>query len=102
MASTTVQAKPGSQYHVVAYNTSKAALNSYTVALASVWPEAKINAVTPGTLLSQLPPSDSVLGYTSTKLNGFGQGAKTTAQGAAVITKYAVVDQDGPTGTKLK
>ena len=84
MASTTVQAKPNSQLHVVAYNTSKAALNSYTVALASVWPEAKINAVTPG--------------YTSTKLNGFGQGAKSTAQGAAVITKYAVIDKDGPTG----
>jgi NAD(P)-dependent dehydrogenase (short-subunit alcohol dehydrogenase family) len=48
MASTTIQAKPDSQYHVVAYNTSKAALNSYTVALARSFPEAKVNAVTPG------------------------------------------------------
>jgi len=83
MASTGRQAKPEAALHVVAYNTSKAALNSYVVALAHELPNFKINAVTPG--------------YTSTKLNSFGQGAKTPAEGAALIVKYGVLDKDGPT-----
>jgi len=82
MASTTVQAQPGSQYHVVAYNTSKAALNSYAVAFAHSFPEARVNSVTPG--------------YTSTKLNGF-SGPKSSADGAALIVKYALLEKDGPT-----
>eukprot|EP00026_Physarum_polycephalum_P015700 Phypoly_transcript_16441.p1 GENE.Phypoly_transcript_16441~~Phypoly_transcript_16441.p1 ORF type:complete len:246 (+),score=52.93 Phypoly_transcript_16441:95-832(+) len=87
MASTTFQARPDSQLHVVAYNTSKAALNSYAVALSRTFTEAKVNVVTPG--------------YTSTKLNGFGKTGgtpKTPADGAALIVKYAVLDKDGPTG----
>eukprot|EP01124_Arcella_intermedia_P024331 TRINITY_DN4070_c0_g2_i1.p1 TRINITY_DN4070_c0_g2~~TRINITY_DN4070_c0_g2_i1.p1 ORF type:complete len:242 (+),score=57.45 TRINITY_DN4070_c0_g2_i1:252-977(+) len=82
MASTTTQAKPNSHLHVAAYNTSKAAANSYIVGLAHDLPHFKINAVTPG--------------YTSTKLNGF-SGPKSTADAAALIVKYALVDKDGPT-----
>jgi len=81
MASTTHMSQQ-SMYHVVAYNTSKAALNSYVVALARTFTEAKINSVTPG--------------YTATKLNGF-SGTKSAADGAALIVKYALVDKDGPT-----
>lgn len=82
MASTGNQARPEAGMHVVAYNTSKAALNSFTVALAHDLKNAKVNAVTPG--------------YTSTKLNGF-SGPKSTADGAALIVKYATLDKDGPT-----
>jgi len=82
MASTTVMARPGSFIHSVAYNTSKAALNSYLASYAHAFPEAKVNAVTPG--------------YTSTKLNGF-SGPKSAADGAAIIVKYALLDKDGPT-----
>jgi len=82
MASTTKQAAPDSILHVTAYNTSKAAANSYTVALAHDLPNFRINAVTPG--------------YTATKLNGF-SGPKSSADGAALIVKYALLDKDGPT-----
>jgi len=82
MASTTHQALPESQFHIVAYNTSKAALNSYAVAVARTFTEAKVNAVTPG--------------YTATKLNGF-SGPKSAADGAATIVKFALLDKNGPT-----
>jgi len=82
MASTTRQAAPNSFLHVVGYNTSKAAANSYTVGLAHDLPNFKINAVTPG--------------YTATKLNHF-SGPKSAADGAALIVKYALLDKDGPT-----
>jgi len=94
MASTTLMAtsigNPKSflnHVHFVAYNSSKAALNSYVVAIAATFPTFKVNAVTPG--------------YTATKLNGFGAagpGAKTPEQGAAIIAKYAVIGDETPTG----
>lgn len=52
MASTTTQAQPNSAFHVTCYNTSKAAMNAYTVALAHDFVEAKINTVTPGYTVS--------------------------------------------------
>lgn len=86
MASNAHQARPDSQYHIVAYNTSKAAANSYTVALAHELrgQHIKVNAVTPG--------------YTSTKLNFFGQGGKNVTSGAQVLLPWALLDKDGPTG----
>ncbi|KAF9450557.1 NAD(P)-binding protein [Macrolepiota fuliginosa MF-IS2] len=86
MASNTYQARPGSQLHVVAYNTSKAAANSYTIALAHELKKQniKVNAVTPG--------------YTSTKLNSFGQGAKDVTSSARILLPWALLDKDGPTG----
>ncbi|KAJ3572960.1 hypothetical protein NP233_g2745 [Leucocoprinus birnbaumii] len=86
MSSSTYQSRPDSQYHVVAYNTSKAAANSYSVALANELKASniKVNVVTPG--------------YTSTKLNFFGQGGKDVADGAKVILPWALLDKDGATG----
>jgi NAD(P)-dependent dehydrogenase (short-subunit alcohol dehydrogenase family) len=86
MASTTHQARPDSSLHVVAYNTSKAAANSYTVALAHELRREgiKVNCVTPG--------------FTSTKLNSYGQGGKTPVDGAKVLLPWALLGADGPTG----
>ncbi|TFK74732.1 NAD(P)-binding protein [Pluteus cervinus] len=86
MASNTVQAGPKSLLHVVAYNTSKAAANSYTIALAhELRGEGfKVNAVTPG--------------FTSTKLNHFGEGGRAPREGAGIILPWVLVDKDGQTG----
>jgi len=86
MASTTNQAKPGSHLNIAGYNPSKAAVNSYAVALANDLPNFRINCVTPG--------------YTATKLNAFGKampGAKTTQSAAEALSKYILLEKDGPT-----
>ncbi|KAF9476672.1 NAD(P)-binding protein [Pholiota conissans] len=85
MASNAFQARPDAQLHVVAYNTSKAAMNSYSIALAHELKKdgIKVNLVTPG--------------FTSTKLNSFGDGGKTTTDGALSILPWALLDKDGPT-----
>ena len=86
MASNARQADPNSALHFVAYNTSKAAANSYTIALAhELQAEGiKVNCVTPG--------------FTSTKLNGFQPGGKTAKQGAEILLPWALLGADGPTG----
>ena len=83
--SNTIQARPNAGFQVVAYNTSKSAVNSYTIALAQELKEEgiKVNAVAPG--------------YTSTKLNNFGRGGKTAKAGAEVLLPWALLDKDGPT-----
>jgi len=89
MASNAYQARPDAFLHVVAYNTSKAAANSYTIALAHELKSEgiKVNAVTPG--------------FTTTKLNGFSPGGKTAKQGAEVLLPWALLDPDGKTGLFL-
>jgi len=82
MASNTLQSKPDSYLHMAAYNPSKAAANSYTIALAHELKNGKVNSVTPG--------------YTSTALNAF-SGPKTAADAASLIVKFATLDKDGPT-----
>ncbi|KAF5382617.1 hypothetical protein D9615_002764 [Tricholomella constricta] len=85
MASNNHQSK--SDYlHVVAYNTSKAAANSYTIALAHELrgEGIKVNAVTPG--------------FTSTKLNSFREGGKSAKAGAECLLAWALLGKDGPTG----
>jgi len=86
MASTTYQARPDSSYHAVAYNTSKAAANSYTVALAHELRQEgiKVNCITPG--------------FTSTKLNSYGEGGKSPADGAKILLPWALLGADGATG----
>lgn len=86
MASNAFQARPDSQLHVVAYNTSKAAANSYTIALAHELKKEgiKVNAVTPG--------------FTTTRLNGFAPGGKTSKQGAETLLPWALLEPDGKTG----
>ncbi|KAG5641608.1 hypothetical protein DXG03_004645 [Asterophora parasitica] len=85
MASNNLQSK-SSHLHVVAYNTSKAAANSYTIALAHELRSEgiKVNAITPG--------------FTSTKLNGFRKGGKSIKAGAEILLPWALLDKDGPTG----
>ena len=85
MASNTIQSKPGAIMHVVAYNTSKAAVNSYTIALAQELKAEgiKVNAVTPG--------------FTTTKLNNYHPGGKTMRGGAEALLPWALLDKDGPT-----
>lgn len=95
MASNTFQARPDSFLHVVAYNTSKAAANSYTIALANeLKGKAIVNALTPG--------------FTTTKLNGFatGPGAKTPEQAAELISKWVLEEEKsglfiGPDGNEF-
>lgn len=69
----------------LAYNSSKTALNAFTVILAHELKDAniKVNSADPG--------------YTATDLNG-NQGTKTVEEGASVITELATLDESGPTG----
>jgi len=85
MASNAFQARLNASLHVVAYNTSKAAVNSYTIALAQELrgEGIKVNAVTPG--------------FTSTKLNNHRQGGKSMRAGAEVLLPWALLEKDGPT-----
>jgi len=85
LGSNSVQAGPNARIHVVAYNTSKAAANSYTIALAQELKKEgiKVNAATPG--------------FTTSKLNNFHAGGKTTRQGAELLLPWALLDKDGPT-----
>ena len=85
MASNSLQEGPNARIQVVAYNTSKAAVNSYTIALAQELKKEgiKVNTVTPG--------------FTTSKLNNFHEGGKTTRQGAEALLPWALIDKDGPT-----
>jgi NAD(P)-dependent dehydrogenase (short-subunit alcohol dehydrogenase family) len=81
----TIQAGPNAYSHVVAYNTSKTAANTYTIALAQELrgEGIKVNAVAPG--------------FTSTKLNNFSRGGKTAKAGAEVLLPWALLEKGGPT-----
>ncbi len=88
LASLTLRSDPKHFYYsvdVLAYDSSKTALNAVTVCfahefLALGW---KINAADPG--------------YTATDLNGF-SGTRTVEQAAAIIVHLATLPPDGPTG----
>jgi NAD(P)-dependent dehydrogenase (short-subunit alcohol dehydrogenase family) len=69
----------------VVYNSSKAALNMYTIALAYELRDTpfKVNAVDPG--------------FTATDLNQH-SGTGTVEDAAARLVKYATIDADGATG----
>ncbi|KAJ7086821.1 hypothetical protein B0H15DRAFT_886654 [Mycena belliarum] len=87
MASNAFMAGPNGFLHqALAYNTSKAAANAYTVALAHelAAEHVRVNAITPG--------------FTTTKLNGFMPGGKTPEQGAQMMVEWCQLDKDGPTG----
>jgi NAD(P)-dependent dehydrogenase (short-subunit alcohol dehydrogenase family) len=87
LGSLTLHSDPTWKHYEVktaAYGPSKSALNNYTIALAyELKDKFRVNAVNPG--------------YTKTDFNN-NQGYKTIAEGAAPITKYAMIDKDGPTG----
>lgn len=71
--------------HFVAYQASKTALNMYTIQLAYELRETafKVNAVCPG--------------YTRTDFTHH-QGTSTVEEAGQRIAKFALIDQDGPTG----
>lgn len=73
------------QVKLLAYNSSKTALNAFTVMLAYEFKDSnfKINSVNPG--------------YTATDFNHH-TGYKTVEAGAEPIVKYAMLDSEGPTG----
>ncbi|KAJ7880023.1 hypothetical protein B0H14DRAFT_2708305 [Mycena olivaceomarginata] len=75
MASNGLMVGPNGFLHqAVAYNTSKAAANSYTIALAH---ELKGEGI---------------------KLNGFAPGGKTASQGAQMLVEWALLGKEGKTG----
>jgi NAD(P)-dependent dehydrogenase (short-subunit alcohol dehydrogenase family) len=79
---------PGHQYYqypMLAYNSSKTALNAVTVAYANELRDTgiKVNAADPG--------------YCATDLNGY-SGYRTAEQGANAAVWLATLDADGPTG----
>ncbi|MFD1934296.1 SDR family oxidoreductase [Nonomuraea mangrovi] len=76
-------------YNLVAYNSSKTALNMVTVSYAKeLWETPiKVNAANPG--------------YCATDLNA-NTGFRTAEQGAAIAVHLATLDAEGPTGTYLQ
>ena len=86
--SITLHSDPSYKYYdfkAAAYLSSKAAMNMYTVVLAHELKETdfKINAVCPG--------------FTKTDFNGH-RGTGTVEDAGKRIVKYALIDNDGPTG----
>jgi NAD(P)-dependent dehydrogenase (short-subunit alcohol dehydrogenase family) len=85
--------KPDSPFatadNILAYASSKAAVNMLTVQYAMAFrrnqefSHIKINSVTPG--------------YVATELNGF-SGPRTVEQGAQIVVRLARIPDDGPTG----
>ena len=73
-----------SNFLLLGYNSSKAAVNMFTVLLAKELREEgfKVNAVSPG--------------YTATDLNQF-RGHETAGEAAAYLVQYALLDERGPT-----
>lgn len=82
MASNWLQSGPNALFHLAAYNTSKAAMNSYTIALAAELKKEgiKVNALTPG--------------HTVTKLNNFSPGGKTPEQAAQMMLEWSLMGPD--------
>jgi NAD(P)-dependent dehydrogenase (short-subunit alcohol dehydrogenase family) len=70
---------------LLAYNSSKTALNAVTVQFAQELKETpiKVNAADPG--------------YTATDFNHY-SGTQTVAQGAQAVVQLAMLGHDGPTG----
>ena len=73
-----------SSFLLLGYNSSKAAVNMFTVLLAKELRAEgfKVNAVSPG--------------YTATDLNQF-RGQETVGEAAAYLVQYALLDEGGPT-----
>jgi Enoyl-(Acyl carrier protein) reductase len=68
---------------VAAYNSSKAALNAYTVTIANDFKEARVNAISPG--------------YVPTSLNSYRGVIPVEDSAAGVIKNAVLIDQTGPT-----
>ncbi len=74
------------------YSCSKTALNAFTVMLANELKDTNLPGGGKGIKINSVSP-----GYTATDLNNF-EGTQTVEQGARTIVRYAILDNDGPTG----
>jgi NAD(P)-dependent dehydrogenase (short-subunit alcohol dehydrogenase family) len=88
LGSLTQNSDPGYQYaaaKLLAYNSSKSALNALTIQFAYELRDTpiKVNAADPG--------------YVATDLNNH-RGTRTVEQGARIAVKLATLPTDGPTG----
>ena len=85
-AAATDPESPFYDWKMTAYQSSKTALNMYTIQLAYDLRDTdfKVNAVCPG--------------YISTDINNHVEDAEPVEVGAARIAKYALIGDDGPTG----
>jgi NAD(P)-dependent dehydrogenase (short-subunit alcohol dehydrogenase family) len=79
-----------SQFHELAYSSSKAALNMITIRYAQTLPEIKFNIVTPGEIATRK--------FTATDMNNH-TGQLTVTEGTDPIIELATFGADGPTGT---
>ncbi|GAB3258633.1 SDR family oxidoreductase [Kineosporia babensis] len=91
MGSLTLMSDPASPFaevNLLAYQSSKAAVNAITLAYAKELEDAgiKVNAANPGVV--------------ATDMNGH-RGRGTPAQGAAVVVRLAMLGPEGPTGAGL-
>ena len=79
-------ARPADSDHYVLYSASKAALNSYTIALAAELKAegVRVNLVTPALI--------------ATQLNNHIAGGGTVREGALSLLPWTLIDKDGPTG----
>ena len=91
VGSLTLNSDPGSVFagiNMIAYQSSKTALNAITIAYAKELRETtiKVNAAHPGVV--------------ATDINGH-RGPRTPAQGAVIAVRLALLDDAGPTGASL-
>ena len=86
LSSATRQSRPGAGNHHVPYSASKAALNSYPIALAAELKAegVRVNLVTPALI--------------ATQLNNFVPGGASVRVGAQSLLPWVLIDKDGPTG----
>lgn len=94
MGSLTDQSDPASPYYgvvVPAYQTSKAALNGLTVALAKLLSDTaiKVNSVCPGFVQTELTPANRA------------QAPLTAEEASQIIAELALIGDDGATGQFL-
>jgi NAD(P)-dependent dehydrogenase (short-subunit alcohol dehydrogenase family) len=89
LGSNTSQSDPNNpaRRFIVAYNTSKAAMNSYGIALAHELKDENIKVVmgTPG--------------FCSSNLNGYREGGRPVKDGAESLLPWVLVGKDAETGT---
>ncbi|PPQ81552.1 hypothetical protein CVT25_013395 [Psilocybe cyanescens] len=86
LGSQSFQSQPTATTIFTAYANSKAAVNSYTVALAHELGKEgfKVNAISPGLV--------------SSRLNSFIAGGTTLEEGALAILPFVILEKDGPSG----
>eukprot|EP01114_Cavostelium_apophysatum_P014562 TRINITY_DN3808_c0_g2_i2.p1 TRINITY_DN3808_c0_g2~~TRINITY_DN3808_c0_g2_i2.p1 ORF type:complete len:242 (-),score=58.83 TRINITY_DN3808_c0_g2_i2:54-779(-) len=76
-----------SKVQLAGYNSSKAALNAYTIALAADFTEARVNVISPG--------------YVATNLNAYSGNEPIDKSAEGVIKRGILIGKDGPTSQFL-